>query len=257
MENIIKELKHWYALYAENGIKSIDDVQMEKLWIQLYESDKYNADYALGYALFMIGIDEIGDYLKAIEILEPFREDPRCAIVRCESMGWYLKNEEEIENYDFDILLKNAKKRQEKSLLYYYKAIANPNDKELIDKSLSWFQYNIASLSLALKTTKRDSLDYRLYKDLFLYDENFFMKLYHKEEHVNKRLFYKPYIFQNMALLNISWSAVLERRKYWGIRKEDLPPIDLTAFSNEAYFKETIDMYKDYCLILVNGKLIE
>lgn len=249
MQEVIKELEYWYALYTEGVYEAIDDVRMEELWIQLYESNKSNADYALGYALFMIGIDDIGDYIKASKILEPFVDDPRCAIVRCESLRWYLGNEREIEKYDLAQLLANAKTRQEKSLLYYYKSLANPQDRTYIDKSLSMYPYNVAILSLIRRGEEKR------YKEIFLDSEKFFLNLC-RRDNINKCLFYKPYLYQNMGLVNISWVSTLERRKYWEVAKQELPPIDLTECAKEKYFWKFVDQYKDCCSIIVDGKLI-
>lgn len=253
MDKIKEELRYWYKIYQERDDAGIDDVRMEELWQKLYESDPMNADYAVGYALFLTGIDVIGDHLKAAEILEPFREDPRCAIIRCNLLGWWIGDEKVIESYDFNKLIENAKSRQEKSLLFYYKAIASDNCVILLDKSLESFRYNyICILDIIDKTNDKEK-----YKNLYIDCERFFLKLCYQSDKNNRHLFYKAFLYQSMGLINQTWDCVLYTRKYRGFCKDELPSIDLTNFKTDKYFNVTINEFKDYCNIIVDGKLIE
>ncbi|MEE3484814.1 MAG: hypothetical protein VZQ98_10905 [Bacteroidales bacterium] len=243
--DVIKDkIQMYYKLYLDDyKVIERNDVEIEKLWIDLCDKYPQNPFYALYYSLFLIGIDEIGDYERVKNVLEPFKTDVPCTIVRCCACGWWLWEESMIEEYDFEKLLSLPMTKQERSILYYLKSQSDKKNELLyLKRSLDNCRYNSKSLDRFLEVSKCNVSEYI---PSLLECERIALKS--NERKLWKRnLLYKPYLYQEMELLDINWEYLYKRRKNLGLlNNPNIPPLDLRHVEHNKYFMQWVERNKE------------
>lgn len=221
--------------------------------------DESNVEYALSYVLFVLSECEklsVAPEKLTRDILAPFMNDVRCVILRCSASYWWEGDDNVINKFDFDALLQNAKTKQERSVLCLYKSRAAGSDHmEYLRQSINWFPYNYNSIIEILKITDRQEPNYTMYKNMFLQCERLIFRIY--PLHVENRLiYYKPYLYWEMGLANVMWSSVVENRGKLGFAKDELPPIDVTPFVDDKYFKDTLNRCSNFTHLKINNEVL-
>lgn len=254
ISSIKKELEMWYSTCDSQGGKGVDVKRVDELWERLCSLDKENIEYKLGFAMFLVGYCDY-DYEKAISILAPLRNDARCVIIRCAAAYWWAGDDDVINDFDFERLLQLAKTRQEKSLMCLYKSRAAGSDRlAYLCQSINWFPYNYNSIIEILKITDKQDTNYTMYKNMLLQCEKMIFRIY--PINVGYRfIYYKPYLYWEMGLANIMWSSVVENRGKLGFAKDELPPIDVTPFVDDKYFKDTLNRCSNFTHLKNNNEV--
>ena len=242
---IKKRLYRYYSLYLNDNeiIEKKYSEEVENLWRELCSLYPENSFYALYYALFLYNSYGVYDYGLSERILRPFHLDIPCVIVRCFSCWWWMSDSSIIEEYDFEKLLMRPMDKQERSLLYYLKSQSDKKNELLyLERSLDNCRYNSKSLDRFLEVSKCNISEY---VPSLLECERIALKS--NERKLWKRnLLYKPYLYQEMELLDTDWEFLYKRRKNLGLlNRTDIPPLDLRHVEHDKYFMQWVERNKE------------
>lgn len=189
--------------------------ETEFLWKELCSLYPQNSFYALNYSLFLMNTSGVYDYIKAEDILRPFKLDVPCIITRCFSCRWGVGDWSVIREYDFEKIISLPMTKQERSLLYYLKSEGDANEINYLKKSIDSFKYNFNAVINLFRLLKNDDEKWMLLK---LYYDCERLALYTNSKMMwKKNLLYKPYLYQEMGVLNVSWGSLFSSRKSLGL----------------------------------------
>lgn len=213
---IKKRLKRYYEMYLHDDefmVKHSEETEF--LWKELCSLYPQNSFYALNYSLFLMNTSGVYDYIKAEDILRPFKLDVPCIITRCFSCRWGVGDWSVIREYDFEKTISLPMTKQERSLLYYLKSEGDANEINYLKKSIDSFKYNFNAVINLFRLLKNDDEKWMLLK---LYYDCERLALYTNSKMMwKKNLLYKPYLYQEMGVLNVSWGSLLSSRKSLGL----------------------------------------
>ena len=223
----MKELESLYKKYdfqLDKNNESLSIIyRISDILETRYKKETRNVEYALSYILFLLSESEVMGCvpeLLAFDFVAPFKDDPRCAVVRCQSYGILTDNFQPIKEYEGDTLLSKTTSRIERSVLFYIMSEAEEPSTEkklnLLLKSLNAFPYNFSTIRelLLMNGVQKSLRDYLI------------QKFPSYRIFVNRLHMFYPYLFFNKAFYKryLCYCANLDNNteSYWDFEKNEL-----------------------------------